>query len=102
MSKDISNGGRVTTREFYEALLDQNKQRSEMETRLGVKIDSIHTSIAVNAEKCDALEKRIDKNEGRIGDHDTDFKDVRKAQKVWGIIDGGGTIGAILLALLGR
>jgi len=38
----MSNGddtGRVTTKEFYIALLDQNKQREQMERRIITKID---------------------------------------------------------------
>ena len=62
---DMSNG-RVTTREFYEALLDQNKQRADMETRLGDKIDLIHSDIAANNEKFIAHDKRIDGNSTEI------------------------------------
>lgn len=76
------NSGRVTTREFYEALLDQNKQRADMEGRLGDKIDGIHSSIAVNTEKNDAVEKRVSKAEG-------DIKTNSKNIKIVGSIEAG-------------
>jgi hypothetical protein len=60
------------------------------------------TALAKGEARFKAMDKRIDKNEGRLDDHDDDFEDVRRAQKVWGVIDGGGTLGAILLALLGK
>ena len=59
---NATNGGRVTTREFYDALLNQNKERSEMERRLGTKIDGISLSIA----KIDSMDKRIDENSSEI------------------------------------
>ena len=43
-----SNGGRVTTREFYDALLDQNKNIANMEMRLVEEIGKIKTSAAVD------------------------------------------------------
>jgi len=52
MSKD-NDGGRVTTREFYEALLDQNKQRADMERRIITKIDdgiTAHTEFQISTE----------------------------------------------------
>ena len=56
------NGGRVTTREFYDALIDQNKERADMESRLGEKIDLIHSDIATNNATFVAHDKRIDSN----------------------------------------
>ena len=61
-----TNNGRITTREFYAALLDQNKERSAMESRLGDKIDLIHSDIAANNEKFIAHDKRIDGNSAEI------------------------------------
>ena len=65
-SNDTNNSGRVTTREFYDALLDQNKERADMERRLGDKLDGITSSIAANDEKFKAQDKRIDENSGEI------------------------------------
>ena len=61
MSQNTSNG-KVTTREFYNALLEQNKERAAMENRLGDKIDTIHSEIAANNEKFKACDKRISTN----------------------------------------
>ena len=57
-----TDNGRITTREFYAALLDQNKERGAMETRLGDKIDLIHSDIAANNEKFISHDKRISSN----------------------------------------
>ena len=43
-----SNGGRVTTREFYNALLDLNKNIANMEIRLIYEIGNVKTSAAVD------------------------------------------------------
>ena len=59
---NASNGGKVTTREFYNALLDQNKERANMERRLGIKIDGITLAIS----GIDSMDKRIDENSSEI------------------------------------
>ena len=53
-----SNGGRVTTREFYDALLDQNKNIANMEMRLVEEIGKIKTSAAVDRTATKALLRR--------------------------------------------
>ena len=58
-SKDISNGGRVTTREFYDALIS-------MDRRLGDKIDGIHSELAAGNTKFDSMDKRLDENSSEI------------------------------------
>jgi hypothetical protein len=50
---------RVSTREFYDALIN-------MDRRLGDKIDDIHSEIAANNEKFVAYDKRIDGNSTEI------------------------------------
>ena len=76
MSNTMSNG-RVTTREFYEALLDQNKQRADMETRLGDKIDLIHSDIAKGEVRFEAMEKRCVVIAKRVDTNTDDIKKVR-------------------------
>ena len=67
---DPTNGGRVTTREFYDALIKQNKdmnagfieqtsERTEMERRISSKMDAVCTSV-------DQHEIRIEKNEDEV------------------------------------
>ena len=53
-----SNGGRVTTREFYDALLDQNKNIANMEMRLVEEIGKIKTSAAVDRTATKSLLRR--------------------------------------------
>ena len=77
MSQNMSNGGRVTTREFYEALLDQNKQRADMETRLGDKIDDIHSEIAKGEVRYEAMGKRCVALTKRVDTNTDDIKKVR-------------------------
>jgi len=81
------NSGKVTTREFYNALLDQNKERANMETRLGDKIDDIHSEIAANNEKFKSCDKRISANTA-------DIKKVGSLNAVVAVI--GSTIAGIL------
>ena len=58
MMSSMSNG-RVTTREFYDALI-------KMDRRLGDKIDGIHSELAAGNTKFDSMEKRIDENSSEI------------------------------------
>ena len=81
------NSTRVTTKEFYVALLDQNKERSAMEGRLGDKIDAIHSDIAANNEKFIAHDKRISSNSA-------DIKKVGSLNAVVAVI--GSTIAGII------
>ena len=61
MSSNTMNdkNGRVTTREFYDALID-------MDRRLGDKIDGIHSALAAGNTKFDSMDKRIDGNSAEI------------------------------------
>jgi hypothetical protein len=58
MSPTPDNGGRVTTREFYVALLDQNKQRADMETRLIEKITEERIAAATDRTAVKSLLRR--------------------------------------------
>jgi len=56
---DANNGGRVTTRELYDALQQQNRERAEMERRILGKLDDV----------CDVVsrhDERIKKNDAEI------------------------------------
>ena len=46
---------RITTKQFYEALLDQNKQRSEMERRIMKELKGVPTQVATNKGEIDRL-----------------------------------------------
>ena len=74
------NGGRVSTREFYDALI-------KMDRRLGDKIDLIHSDIAANNEKFGAHDKRIDSNS-------TSIKNVRNLNAFIALL--GSTIAGII------
>ena len=50
--------GRVTTREFYKALLDQNKQRADMEARLIEKITEERIAAATDRTAVKSLLRR--------------------------------------------
>ena len=90
------NGGRVSTREFYEALLNQNERMDEIERRtirkideLGANLDSKFASLAT-VDECHRLEGRIDKNADRLNEGD-------RANKL--IVAIGTVIAAILGAI---
>lgn len=67
------NGGRVTTRELFEAVLDQNRQREEMERRLTDKVNGLNVAVSNISKQpaiCQAyfegINKRIDSQEDDI------------------------------------
>lgn len=57
---NTSNGGRVTTREFYDALLDQNKSRADMEVRILDRLDDITSNQAAAEERFNAIDDKVD------------------------------------------
>ena len=67
------NGGRISTKTFYEALLNQNKEASEREQRIIAKIDTLSivvSGVAKQPEICQAyfenMNNRIDSNKKEI------------------------------------
>ena len=50
---------RITTKQFYEALLDQNEQRSEMERRIMAELKGVPTQVETNKGEIDRLRKRF-------------------------------------------
>jgi len=55
------NNGKPTTREFYQALLQQNDRMDQMERRILAKLDVLPALVT----KIDANESEIDKLRGR-------------------------------------
>ena len=88
------NGGRVSTREFYVALLDQNKERAAMESRLGDKIDLIHSDLAADAAKFASLDKSCVVISKRIDDNSDEIKKVRNINTFIALL--GSTIAGII------
>ena len=92
-----SNGGRVTTREFYDALLNQNDSRENMERRIMSELKEIkkHGETVANASvktegRCNALEDKIDGKGGvnaRIEILATDTKANARNIKVVGALE---------------
>ena len=78
---EANNGGRVTTQQFYQALLDtnakiaasdkkQSEERAEMEVRLMNKWSGVPTQVQNNKEEIATLRRRsdiVDTIEGLIG-----------------------------------
>lgn len=64
------SNGRITTREFYDALIN-------MDRRLGDKIDDIHSEIAKGGVRFEAMDKRIVVNAKGIDKNVTNITKVR-------------------------
>ncbi len=70
---EANNGGRVTTRELYNALQDQNKERWDMEQRIMAKVDclpALKNQVDTNKDEIKQLRRRsdvIDTLEGLFG-----------------------------------
>jgi len=80
---DASNGGRVTTRELYDALQQQNRERAEMERRIIGKLDAV----------CDV----VSRNEERIKHNKEDIESLKTRSNTWDI---GNTIGVIIAGVI--
>ena len=46
MASTSSNGGRVTTRQLYEAIIEQNKERQNLERRIVEEITQLREDVA--------------------------------------------------------
>jgi hypothetical protein len=85
--ENTSNGGRVTTQQFYEALLDIKEDISDMEKRILDKIDCI----PVHSNQIIDICKHIDGLEN-------DIDDIQKKGRVW---DGINSVAVIVGTLIG-
>jgi len=70
MSPTPDNGGRVSTREFYDALIN-------MDRRLGDKIDDIHSEIAKGEVRFEAMDKRCTTLNERVNTNASGITKVR-------------------------
>lgn len=97
-----NNSGRVTTREFYEALLDQNKQREQMELRIIGKIDeviAIHNDFQVRTEaRLAAGNTKFENIEADIDKLDDSVEDLKLWDRRLGII---AVIGSAIATAIG-
>lgn len=96
---DMSNGNRITTRQFYEALIEQNKLREESFKEMNGKLDTViagnsgfRTLLAKNETRILAIDKRLD---GHDSDIKTNVDEIRKARNI------NATLTAILSAIAG-
>lgn len=60
-----SNEGRVTTRELYNALQEQNKERADMERRILTKMDNVCDSVSRQDERIKKNDREIEKLRNR-------------------------------------
>jgi len=81
------NGGRVTTREFYDALI-------AMDRRLGDKIDGIHSELAKGDARFAAMDKSCMVINKRIDTNIADIKKVRNLNAFIALL--GSTIAGII------
>jgi hypothetical protein len=58
---DPNNGGRVTTRELYNALQKQNDDRASMERRILGRMDDVCDSVSRHDERIKKSEEEIEK-----------------------------------------
>jgi len=80
---EVGNGGRVTTRDLYEAVIQQNNERAEMERRIIAKMDTV----------CDL----VSRNEERIKHNKEDIESLKTRSNTWDI---GNTIGVIIAGVI--
>lgn len=67
---DPENGGRVTTRELYNALQEQNKERADMERRILTKMDTVCESVSRQDERIKKNDREIEKLRNRSNIND--------------------------------
>ena len=100
MSGD-KNSGRVTTREFYNALLAQNEEAAKRERRIMGRIEALNTAVTNIAKQpaiCqayfDQLDKQDEENQKRIDK----AHDMITGLRIW---EGFNTVLATVLGYFG-
>lgn len=94
--KNGPNGpGKVSTREFYNALLTNNERMNDMERRILARFDHqdarIDRLMSEGSPPLLRVERRQEKMEGELGD-------LQRRSNIW---DGANSVGAGIAALLG-
>ena len=87
MADENTSNGRITTQQFYEALLNVKDEMSEMERRILAKIDGI----PIHSNQITDICKHIDGLED-------DIDDIQKKGRVW---DGINSVAVIIGTLIG-
>jgi len=90
-----NDSGRVTTRQFYDALVDQTKEMGKMELRI---VDRINVGITAQQEFQQSVEARLAAGSERFKHFDSDIKDLKKWDRGIGIIS---VIGSIIASAIG-
>jgi len=86
---DANNGGRVTTRELYDALQQQNRERAEMERRILGKLDDV----------CDV----VSRHDERIKKNDIEITNLRNRSNILDIALGVATaLAATISTVIGH
>ena len=90
-----NNSGRVTTRQFYEALVEQTKEMGKMELRI---VNKINDGIAAQQELQKSVESRLTADYERIGALEGDVEKLEKWDKRIGILS---VIGSVIASAIG-
>ena len=93
-SNDTNSSGRVSTREFYEALLNQNEAMSQMDRRLVKRLDIILSDNAEFKAEQAKSEARLDATDKRIDENVDSIKNVRNLNAFIALL--GSTIAGII------
>lgn len=94
MADNTAGNGKVSTTEFFKALMDMRKEMSEMERRILERIDCIQAP---------ALSQRVDGMDADLKDIKIELKDVRDDIKQVRAIanwwNGANTLGALVATI---
>ena len=90
-----NNSGRVTTRQFYEALIEQTKEMGKMELRI---VDKINEGITVHQEYQKKVDAKLAADHVRIGALEGDVEKLEKWDKRIGILS---VIGSVIASAIG-
>jgi len=90
-----NDSGRVTTREFFNALLAQNDRMGQMELRI---VNKINEGITAQQEFQQGVEARLATGSERFKHFDSDIKDLKKWDRGIGILS---VIGSIIASAIG-
>ena len=95
MDEDMANGGRVTTKEFYEKLV-------ETEQRVLAGIKDLDCKIDENRKVLAALEERTHGHERRLDSHATKIAVLQDSDRKWGAFNAAlVAIGSFIASMIG-
>ena len=95
MGEEMANGGRVTTKEFYDKL-------TEVEQRIIRRLDALDCNIDENRKVLAVMEERTQSHERRLDSQSTKIGTLQESDRKWGAFNAAlVALGSFIATVIG-